>query len=198
MLVGNEASPQNVVLDGEGFRDTGILVLGLASVRGMEITGFVEEGLEVDWGGLFVRNCRIIGNGSVAPWGSGIGVYEAHAEVVDTIIASNFHLGIQVSEGASSLELDNCQITGNGTHGIEVADMGDVEVDGPLVIQNNGGIGVYVKDNSCVDFHGRGDLTIQSNTGGSMESSYHSTIRGYGNGSTGGCVAADAHSICEP
>ena len=74
---------------------------------------------------------------------------------------------------------------------------GDLGVDGTLLVQGNGGIGVVAENGAFVEFHNEAGLTIQSNTGGSMHASYHSTIRGYGGGTTGTCVAT-TQSICEP
>ena len=90
------------------------------------------------------------------------------------------------------------QISGNAGDGIHLFSPGNFEVDGSLLIQNNGGIGVLATNGAVADFFGRADLTIQSNSGGSMQASYCSTIRGYGNGTVGSCVAVHTQSICEP
>jgi hypothetical protein len=197
-LVGNEISPQNVVLDGQDTIDaTGIMVLGIAEIRGVEVTGFLEEGIEVNFGLLFVDSCRIIGNG-IGTGYDGIGVFGARADIVDSLIANNGDSGIEIEDGASNVHLSNVAIAGNTGHGIEVDDSSHVHLGGgTLLIQSNGGIGVRAKDGSSVDFNGEAGLTIQSNIGGSMQASYHSTIRGYGSGTTGSC-SADASSVCEP
>ena len=196
-LVGNESSPQNVVLDGQGtIDDTGIMVLGIAQIRGVEVTGFLEEGIEVNFGLLFVDSCRIIGNGIGAGY-DGIGVFGARADITNSLIANNGDSGIEIEGGASNVNLGGVQITGNGLHGIEIDDGSHVHLNGSLLIQSNAGTGVRAWDNSSVNFSGRADLTIQGNGGGSMQARYHSTIRGYENGTTGSC-STDATSVCEP
>ena len=197
-LVGNETSPANVVLDGEGtIEETGILVLGIAAIRGIEITGFREEGLEVNFGLMFVDNCRIINNGTGTGY-DGVGVFGARADISNTVIANNGDSGIEIEDGASNVHLSNVEITGNANHGIEVDDSSHVHLGGgTLLIQSNGGIGVRAWDGSSVNFNGEAGLTIQLNPGGSMSARYHSTIRGYGSGTTGSC-SADTQSICEP
>ena len=196
-LVGNETSPANVVLDGEGtIEETGILVLGIAAIRGIEITGFREEGLEVNFGLMFVDNCRIINNGTGTGY-DGVGVFGARADISNTVIANNGDSGIEIVDGASNVNLSDVVITGNANHGIEVDDSSHVRLEGTLLIQSNAGFGVHIEDGSSVDFEDQAGLTIQSNGNGSMQASYHSTIRRYGNGTTGSC-SADATSICEP
>jgi len=192
VLQGNESSPQNVVLDGEGTRDNGMtFFFGFVEVRGMEITNFVEVGIEVDWGLLIVGNCRVVGNSK------GIEVYTSAISIQNSVIANSGSNGIHVS-GGSEADIGGSSVTGNGGHGIRVVSGSDLEVDGSLVVQNNGGIGVWSDDRSGVDFENRADLTINSNTGDEMRASYSSIIRGYGNGTTGTCVEGDAHSMCEP
>jgi hypothetical protein len=197
-LVGNETSPQNVVLDGQDtIDDTGIMVLGVAEIRGIEVTGFLEEGLEVNFGLMDVDNCRVIGNGTTGEY-DGIGVFGARAGISNTVIAGSGDSGIEIEDGASNVHLSNVTIIGNTSHGIEVDDSSHVHFGGgTLLIQNNGGVGVRAKDGSSVDFNGESGLTIQANPGGSMQASYHSTIRGYGSGTTGSC-SADGTSVCEP
>ena len=44
VLEGNVGNPYDVVIDGEGVREDGIMVLGLATIRGVRVTNFVESG----------------------------------------------------------------------------------------------------------------------------------------------------------
>jgi hypothetical protein len=198
-LLGNEASPQNVVLDGQSVLEDGVMVLGMAAIRGIEVTHFTEEGLEVDFGYMIVDNCRVIDNvDRPSPeWNAGISIYNAGAAISNTVIADNGCHGLEMGEGWFDVSIENVQITGNGCDGLYLYSSGELDADGTVLIQNNGGIGVAVKDGAVVGFHDGAGLTIQSNTGGSMNASYHSTIRGYGGGTTGTCVAT-TQSICEP
>jgi len=197
ILQGNEANPENVVLDGENERDDGIMVLGIAQIRGLHVTNFTEEGMEVGLGWMMVENCLITNNGSAAPWYAGIAVYRGQASISNTAIINNANLGLDIDNAARVEVEGTCLISGNGSDGIRVYT--NSIFDGSCVIQENGGIGVRVKDNSMVRFNGDSSLVIQGNTGGSMQASYHSTIRGYGNGTIGSCVEVpDTYSICEP
>jgi len=197
-LLGNEASPQNVVLDGQDTLLEGVIVLGFAAIRGIEVTNYLEEGFEVDFGYMIVDNCRVINNanGPQHYWG-GIGVFTAGASISNTVIASNGNHGIEIGEGWFKVELADLEITDNAGDGLHLYSSGYLESDGSILIQNNGGFGVVAKNGALVDFEDRADLTIQSNTGGSMRASYHSTILGYGSGTAGTCVAT-TQSICEP
>jgi hypothetical protein len=198
-LVGNETSPENVVLDGQGTIDeTGIFVFGIVSIRGLEVTGYLEEGMEVNFGFLFVDNCRIVGNGTTGSY-AGIGVFGSRADISNTMIAGSGDSGIEITNGGSDVRLTNVEITGNTGHGIEIDSGCHLRLgDGTLGIESNGEFGVHAEDGSSVDFEGRAGLTIQSNTSGSMYACYNSTIRGYGSGTVGTCTEADAHSMCEP
>jgi hypothetical protein len=198
-LLGNEASPQSVVLDGQGTLSEGVLVLGIAAIRGIEVTNYTEEGFEVDFGYMIVDNCRVINNVNRPDphWNGGIAIYTAGASISNTVIANNGYHGIEIEGGWFNVEVADLEITGNGGDGLYLNSSGSLDSDGSLVIQDNGGIGVVASDGASVDLNGRADLTIQSNTGGSMQASYHSTIRGYGSGTVGTCVAT-TQSICEP
>jgi hypothetical protein len=198
-LIGNESSPQSVVLDGQGNLKDGIFVAqGLAEIRGLEITGFLEEGIEVGLGFTIIENCRVIGNGSSGSDYAGVAFTRASGgDIANSIIANNVHNGVFVGDGGPDVNIVDCEIIDNGMHGIEVDRSAHLDGKGSLLIQGNGGIGVWAEYNSLVNFTSSPGLTIQSNTGGSMQAGYHSTIRGYGNGTTGSC-AADTTSVCEP
>jgi hypothetical protein len=173
--------------------------LGIAAIRGIEVTNYTEEGFEVDFGYMIVDNCRVINNVNRPDphWNGGIAIYTAGASISNTVIANNGYHGIEIEGGWFNVEVADLEITGNGGDGLYLNSSGSLDSDGSLVIQDNGGIGVVASDGASVDLNGRADLTIQSNTGGSMQASYHSTIRGYGSGTVGTCVAT-TQSICEP
>jgi len=193
VLVGNVTAPENVVLTGNGILETGIATFGIGKVRGLTVTDFTEAGIEIALGDLGVRDCRVTDNGEV-----GIRIHDAGAEIKDTVVENNTGAGITLSAGGSTAYINGSQINGNGSFGIAVTAGSHVIVEGSLVIQGNGDIGVLSMDGSSVDFSDRADVTIQFNTNADMLALYHSTIRNYGSGTTGSCVEADTHSMCDP
>jgi hypothetical protein len=222
ILQGNQGSPENVVLDGEGFRENGIDVYGVAEIRGMTVTRFTDTGIEFSHGFSVVEDCRLVDNFR------GLQVGQSAGEVLDSIVSGNSYEGIgadgtdeliingstpslcQINNNgvglaaarASRVFISGCEVNGNTAHGI-VASSGshlDFQDDGfgSLEITGNLGHGVLAEDSSSVEFNVRADLTIQANGGDAMHARFHSTIRSYGNGTTGSCVEADAHSMCVP
>jgi hypothetical protein len=117
------------------------------------------------------------------------------ADIRNCLIANNANDGIEVS--MAEVDVRGLEISGNGRHGLRIVESGKFDVEGSLLVENNAGTGVVANDHGTVDLGGRTDLVIQSNTGGSMQAGYHSTIRRYGSGTTGSC-SADAISLCEP
>jgi len=217
ILLGNEAFPENVVLDGENVLETGIAVRGSVEIRGIEVRNFLGTGIGFFYGFTVVDNCRILNNGhgfeigqspgeilNVLVSGNNEGVEVADSE--ELIINggrfnNNITYGLRISTG-SKVFIEDGQVNNNGTVGIQV-ELGQLVLDphvGSLVVLGNQDHGVVARDNGVVDFNGRAGLTIQGNGSGSLQSSYHSTIRGYANGTLDGippCTAANL-SICEP
>jgi len=113
------------------------------------------------------------------------------------LVTGNGAVGFNIGEGNAELELSDTQILDNGLHGIEVYDSRSIESDGNVLIQGNGGYGIWAKNRASVDFNDYATLTIQFNASGSMRADYMSLFTRYGPGTTGSCTADDS-SMCEP
>ena len=119
---------------------------------------------------------------------------------------------VDVESSRNGFEVDNASLTVEtvtfselGNYAVEGTDsqvtMDQVIVTlpgwGGAVITGNGW-GVYAAQNSTAQFLNETALDIRNNTNADMISETHSTIGGYGSGTVGECVEADAHSICNP
>lgn len=193
-LLGNEANPSLVTLDGEGTRSNGIIVLGFAEIRGMEIDGFTEEGVSVWSGQLIVEHCRIT---AAAQEGS-LFVFRSEVHLGNTVITNTLGPGITVQQGYVQTSA-NTEI--GAPTGLYVWSSSTFvvrsEEPGSIIIQGNGGAAVKADAHSDVDFGGWSALTIQATVGDAMTAHSHSSVRGYGAGTFGSC-SATSHSDCVP
>ena len=221
-IEGNPGSPQSVVFDGLGVLDFGLFILdSLVQIKGITFSNFIDAavpviGVSLDVtfsdcrftnnvgdGALYsensqeviIRDCEFLNNSSA------ISAHNSSVFIEGYCVISNNGPDPAVSIGHGSLtvnvEAGSCTITGNTGTGVRVNSQGSLSLEnGPLEVSNNGR-GVECTSGSHVSFGGRADVTAMNNTGGDLIANYQSTIRGYGNGTTGGCTA-DAHSTCEP
>jgi hypothetical protein len=220
-IEGNPGSPQSVVFDGLGALDFGLLILDpLVEIRGITFSDFIDTGVTVIGAPLDVTfsDCRftnIGGDGGIYSENSSINIRDCEfMDNTSAILAVSSRLAIEgncvitnngpnpaVSVEQSffhvNLESGSCTITGNTGAGVLVERQSNLSLqNGPLDVSNNDR-GLECMSGSHVSFGGHADLTVMNNTSGDLIGRYQSTIRGYGNGTTGGCTA-DAHSTCEP
>ncbi len=221
-IEGNPGSPQSVVFDGLGVLDLGLFILdSLVQIKGITFSNFIDAAVpvigvlldvtfsdcrftnNVGDGALYseysqevvIRDCEFLNNSSaISAHNSGV-VIEGNC-----VISNNGPKpAVNISGGSLSVNVEagSFTITGNTGTGVRVSSQGSLGLDnGPLEVSNNGR-GVECTSGSHVSFSGRADVTAMNNTGGDLIANYQSTIRGYGNGTTGGCTA-DTHSTCEP
>jgi hypothetical protein len=217
-LLGNEGAPQNVVIDGEGVLEDGIQVVGYAKIRGVEVRNFLDSGIEFGYGFTVVENCRILNNelgfeigqspgeiSNVLVSGNNGGLEVANSQELIIYGNSRFNnnnlFGLHIGIG-THVYIESAQVNDNGTDGIQVESgrLTFTPGDGALVVNGNNRYGVIAQHSSVVEFNDGASLTVQSNGSGSLQSRYHSTIRGYENGSLAGSppCTANSQSICEP
>ncbi len=221
-IEGNPGSPQSVVFDGLGVLDLGLFIHdSLVQIKGITFSDFIDAAVQVIGAslGATFSDCRFtnnVGDGALYSENSqevvirdceflnnstAISAHNSSVFIEGNCVISNNgpRPAVNISGGSLSVDVEagSCTITGNSGTGVRVSSQGSLGLDnGPLEVSNNGR-GVECTSGSHVSFGGRADVTAMNNTGGDLIANYQSTIRGYGNGTTGGCTA-DTHSTCEP
>ena len=121
---------------------------GLVIVRGLEIRGFPENGLEIRWQIVRIESCAITGNRSrgIAVTTGGASGY---ADITDCVITGNERSGIFAENG--SIWVFRSAIERNGASGIFVGRLYDARIVGNVIADNaHFGVGT-VRDNRDVD-----------------------------------------------
>ena len=120
--IGLTIEAEGVTLDGwDGVTnlDTGLQVTNTTLIlRGMTITGFNEQGVEIDLGGAAVlENCTLIDNP-----GDGVRIAMGFGELNSCTVANN-RTGVRVAE-SGTLETTGTTFAGNQKNGIAVRHAG--------------------------------------------------------------------------
>jgi hypothetical protein len=187
-IVGDEAAPSNVILDGESvlvsaffINDFYVAISGVSMIRFEEAIGAYDS---------FVRlsDCTLSQNTDVAVFAEDSGL-----QMENVVISDNSGTGIS-TRNTYLEDLTDVEVFNNAGGGIGLSAS---KLGGEVQVHNNGGVGVLSSESSHVNFYDSGGVIIQNNTGGDMKATYASSIRGYENGTTGACQAGPS-SVCEP
>jgi hypothetical protein len=121
---------------------------GLVIVRGLEVRGFPENGIEIRWQQVRIESCAITGNRS-----RGIavttGLASGYADINDCVISDNGRSGIFAD--TASIYVFRSAIERNGASGIFVGRLHDALIVDNVIAENaHFGVGT-VRDNRDVD-----------------------------------------------
>jgi hypothetical protein len=159
-LLGNEAAPELVVLDGTDVPSVwggGIRSIDLpVEVSGMTITGFSDAGVSASHGGsLMIHHCRIINNARTGIEANNGG----YIEVSDCTISGNAHTGVWANENAAIDLEENVEVSNNGVWGLGGTANSSIDFGGSCSVVNNN---MYVSNQSSISAYSSCTLTNAS------------------------------------
>jgi hypothetical protein len=187
-IVGDEAAPSNVTLDGKSILDVAFLINDFyVAISGVSMIRF-EEAIHAWESFVRLSDCTLSQNTDTAVFAA-----NSSLQMENVVISDNSGTGIGVRNSYFE-DLTNVEVFNNAGDGIGLAAS---ILEGEVQVHDNGGVGVLSSESSHVNFYESGGVIVQDNTGGDMKATYASSIRGYENGTTGACQA-DPSSVCEP
>lgn len=149
----------------ENAANAGVVIShGSLALNFSTVEGSASDGVDVEWGGaVFLNHATVRNNGR-----NGVSVVDGGTALVEggATIESNTGNGVLLSQGGFLKVGDSSIIRGNAGNGIYV-ESGNVAVgdaDGPALVENNKGDGLFMRTNSVASF-GNVDTKITGNSG---------------------------------